>query len=60
MFNLDLEKAKEQEMKLPIAVRSEMKQETSRKMSTSALLTTSNPLSESQQTLENSLRDGNT
>ena len=59
MFNLDLEKAEEQEIKLPIAVRSETKQETSRKTSTSVLLTTPNPLCESQQTVENS-RDGNT
>ena len=60
MFNLDLEKAEEQEIKLPIAVRSERKQETFRKTSTSVLLTTPNPLCESQQTVENSSRDGNT
>ena len=59
MFNLDLEKAEEQEIKLPIAVRSETKQETSIKTSTYALLTTSNRLCESQQTVENS-GDGNT
>ena len=44
MFNLDLEKAEEQEIKLPIAVRSERKQETFRKTSTSVLLTTPKPL----------------
>ena len=60
MFNLDLEKAEDQEIKLPIAVRSERKQETFRKTSTSVLLTTPNPFCESQQTVENSLRDGNT
>ena len=41
MFKLDLEKAEEPEIKLPTSVGSLKKQETSRKTSTSALLTTS-------------------
>ena len=40
MLNLDLEKAEEPEIKLPISVGSQKKQESSRKISTSALLTT--------------------
>ena len=40
MFKLDLEKAKEPEIKLPTSVGSLKKQESSRKTSTSALLTT--------------------
>ena len=43
MFNLDLEKAEKPEMKLPF-VGSEKKQKSSRKTSTSALLTTPKPL----------------
>ena len=39
MFKLDLEKAEEQEIKLPTSVGSSQKQENSRKVSTSALLT---------------------
>ena len=39
MFKLDLEKAKESEIKLPTAAGSSKKQESSRKTSTSALLT---------------------
>ena len=39
MFNLDLEKAEQSEMKLPTSVESLKKQESSRKISTSALLT---------------------
>ena len=39
MFKLDLEKAEEQEIKLPTFVGSSKKQENSRKTSTSALLT---------------------
>ena len=39
MFNLDLEKAEEPEIKLPTSVGSSKKQESSRKTSTSALLT---------------------
>ena len=40
MFKLDLEKAEEQEIKLPTSAGSWKKQESSRKTSTSALLTT--------------------
>ena len=39
MFKLDLEKAEEPEIKLPISVRSQKKQQCFRKTSTSALLT---------------------
>ena len=60
MFKLDLEKAEEPEIKLPISVGSSKKQEGSRKTSTSALLTMPKPLCGSQQTVENSERDGNT
>ena len=45
MIKLDLEKAEEPEIKLPTSVRSSKKQESSRKTSTSALLTTPKPLS---------------
>ena len=44
MFKLDLEKAEESEIKLPTSVGLSEKQESSRKASTSALLTTSKPL----------------
>ena len=44
MFKLDLEKSEEAEIKLWISVRSSKKQENSRKISTSALLTISKPL----------------
>ena len=44
MFKLDLEKAEEPEMKLPTSVGSSKKQESSRKTSTSALLTPPKPL----------------
>ena len=44
MFKLDLEKAEEPEIKFPISVGSSRKQESSRKTSTSALLTMSKPL----------------
>ena len=44
MFKLDLEKAEEPEIKLPISAGSSKKQESSRKTSISALLTTSKPL----------------
>ena len=60
MFKLDLEKAKEPEIKLPTTAGSWEKQEDSRKTSTSALLTMAKPLFGSQQTVENSERDGNT
>ena len=44
MFMLDLEKAEEPEIKLPTFVGSSKKQESSRKTSTSALLTMPKPL----------------
>ena len=44
MFNLVLEKAEEPEVKLPVSGGSQKKQEDSRKVSTSALLTTLKPL----------------
>jgi len=44
MFKLDLEKAEEPEIKLSTSVGSQKKQENSRKMSTSASLTTLKPL----------------
>ena len=44
MFKLDLEKAEEPEIKLPVSVESLKKQESSRKTSTSALLTMPKPL----------------
>ena len=43
MFKLDLEKAEEPEIKLPASIGSSTKQESSRKTSTSALLTTPKP-----------------
>ena len=43
MFNLDLEKAEEPEIKLPTSVGLSKKQESSRKTSTSVLLTMSKP-----------------
>ena len=58
MFKLDLENAKEPEIKLPASIGS--KQENSTKTSTSALLTMPKPLCRSQQTVDNSSRDGNT
>ena len=60
-FKLDLEKAEEPEIKLPTSDGSSKKQESSRKTSTLALLTTPKPLTVgSPQTLGNSSRDGNT
>ena len=44
MFKLNLEKAEEPEIKLPTSVGSSKEQESSRKTSTSALLTTTKPL----------------
>ena len=44
MFKLDLEKAEEPEIKLPTSPGSQKKQESSKKTSTSALLTILNPL----------------
>ena len=61
MFKLGLEKAEEPEIKLPTSTGSSKKQESSRKTSTSALSTTPKPSTcGSQQTVENSERDGNT
>ena len=59
---VDLEKAEEPEIKLPTSVGSSKKQESSRKTSTSALLTTSKPLTVwiTRNFVENSSRDGNT
>ena len=44
MFKLDLEKAEEPEIKLPTSAETSKKQESSRKTSTSALLTMPEPL----------------
>ena len=44
MFKLDLEKAEEQEIKLPTSIGLSKKQENSRKTSTSTSLTTRKPL----------------
>ena len=61
MFKLVLEKADETEIKLPTFVEWSKKQESSRKTSISAILTMPNLwLCRSQQTMENSERDGNT
>ena len=57
---MDLEKAEEPLIKLPTSAASSKKQESSRKASISALLTMPKPLYGSQQTVENSERDGNT
>ena len=57
MFKLDLEKAEESEIKLPTSVGSLKKWQSSRKTSTSALLTI--PQFDHNK-LENSARDGNT
>ena len=43
MFKLDLEKAEEPEVELPASIGSSKKQESSRKMSISALLTMPKP-----------------
>ena len=61
MFNLVLDKAEEQEIKLPTSAGSSKKQESTRKPSISALLTMTKPLIVwSQWTVENSEREGNT
>ena len=57
MFKWDLEKAEEPEIKLPTSAGSLKNQESSRKTSTSALLTKPKPLCGSQQTVEHSSRD---
>ena len=61
MFKLDLEKAEESEIKLPTSVGASRKQDSSRKTSTSALLTMSKPLTVwiTINCVENSSRDGN-
>ena len=59
MFKLDLEKAEEPEIKLPTSIGSSKKQKCSRQMPTSALCQNFQ-LCGSQQTVENSSRDGNT
>ena len=53
-------KGRELEIKLPISTASSKKQESSRKISITALLTMPKSLCASQQTVENSDRDGNT
>ena len=60
MYQLDFAKAEESEIKLPTCAGSQRKQENSRKTSISASLTMIKPLCGSQQTVENSSRDGNT
>ena len=61
MFKLTLEKAEELEIKLPTSVGSLEKHESSRKTSTSAILTMPKPLTVWITTnCENSERDGNT
>ena len=60
MFKLDLEKAEEPQIKLSPSDGSSKKQESSRKTSTSALLTSPKPLTVWIATVENSERDGNT
>ena len=61
MFQLDLEKTEEPEIKLPTSAGSSKEQESSRKTSTFALLTTPKPLTVWIMTnYGNSSRDGNT
>ena len=61
MFKLDLEKAEEPETKLPTSAGSWKKQESSRKISISALLTKLKPMTVwITITVENPERDGNT
>ena len=60
MFKMDLKKAEKPEIKLPTSIGSSKKQESSGKISTSALLTQSLWLCRSQQTVENSSRNRNT
>ena len=57
MSKLDLEKAEEPEIKLPTSVRSQKKQENSRKTSTSALLITLKPLTVDHRTLGKILKE---
>ena len=60
MFKLDLEKKREPEIKLPTFVGSLIMQESLRKTSTSVSLIMPKPLTGSQQSVENTSRDGNT
>ena len=60
MFKLDLEKAKKPEIKLSTSIGSLKKQESSRKISISVLLTMPKPLTVDHNKLENSEGDGNT
>ena len=61
MFKLDLEKAEEPEIKLPISAGSSKKQEFQKKTSISALLTMPKPLTVCITiTVENSKKDGHT
>ena len=60
MFKLVLEKAEEPEIKLPTSTGSSRKQESSSKTSISVLLTMPQSKCGSQETVENSERDGNT
>ena len=63
MFKLGFEKAEEPEIKLPTSLESQKKQESSRKTSTSALLTMPKQslwLCVLQQTVKNSSKNGNT
>ena len=60
MFKLDLPKAEKPEIKLPTSVGSQKKQKSSRKTSTSALLTMPKTDCVDHNKLENSERDGNT
>ena len=57
MFKLDLEKADEPEIKLPTSAGSWKKQESSRKTSTSALLTMAKPLTEDHNKLWKILKE---
>ena len=54
IYKLDLEKAEEAEIAMPTSTGSSKKQDSSRKTSTSALLTMPKPMCGSQRTVENS------
>ena len=60
MFKMDLEKPEEPEIKLPTSAGSSKMQESSRKTYIFALLAMPKPLCGSQETVEDSERDGNT
>ena len=62
MFKLDLEKTEESEINMSAFIGSSKKQESSRKISTSALLTMPKTLTVwiTKKIVENSSRDGNT